>query len=201
MEVDDYFNKKGQYLGKDEATSDKVQIINQQDWDANKSVTEDGIETMDHTTGERISSNITETSLETDAVENIVEYYDSQVEGISRNEDTQIAAKQLDDVRIVMRSENGGGSEIFGIRITNPAPKIIVNVQNGVVHSELNTAANIMNTLVHEHDHQVAPTMSTPKKEVRAIKAQKAHSTFEKTTSSYKKLVDDNEKYYNSKLR
>ena len=199
MLIDDYFNKKGQYLGKDEATTDNVQVINQKDWDANKSVTEDGVETIDHATGESLSTNISETPLKTDAVENIVQHYDSQVEGIPRNEGTQIEAKQLDDKKTIMRSEKGGGSEIFGIKIINPAPKIIVNTQGGKVHSELNTASNIKNTLVHEHDHQVAPTMSTPQMEIRAIKAQKSHSTFKSTTSSCKKLIDNYEKYYKSK--
>jgi hypothetical protein len=200
MEVDDYFNKQGQYLGKDAATTDNVQIINQKDWDANKSVTGDGVETIDHVKGESLSTNITETPLETNAVENIVEYYDSEVEGIPRNEDTQIEVKQLDDKNILMQSETGGGSEIFGITITSPTPQVIVNIQGGKVHSLLNTASNIKNTLVHENDHQVVPIMSTAKMELSAIKAQKSHATYKGTTDSYKINIDENEKYYNSKL-
>ncbi|MCF8360927.1 MAG: DUF6443 domain-containing protein [Prolixibacteraceae bacterium] len=199
MLIDDYFNMEGQYLGTDEATTDYVKIINQNDWDENKTITNEGVETIDHTTGKNLSTNITETTLKGNAVENIAVHYDSQIEGIQRNEKTQIDAKQLSNKKTLMQSEKGGGIVLFGKKITNPAPKIVVNTQDGKVHSELNTASNIKNTLVHEHDHQVSPTMSEPKKELRAISTQKSHSTYKRTTPSYKKIVDDYEKYYKNK--
>jgi RHS repeat-associated protein len=197
--IDDYFNKQGKYLGRDEAVSDNVQIINQKDWDKNKTTTREGVETISHAKGKSLSTNITETPLSSDAIINIVKHYDSEVEGIPRNENTKIGAKHLSDKRILMQSEKGGGSEVFGIKIIKPAPKIVVNTQNGIVHPELNTASNIKNTLVHEHDHQVAPNMSIPKLELRAINSQKSHPTYETTTSSYKKLVSNYEKYYKNK--
>ncbi len=149
--------------------------------------------------GKIISTNITEIALNSNAVESIVKYYDSKVDGIPRNKQSQIKAKQLINKKILMQSEKGGGAAIFGIKITDPAPTIIVNIQDGKVHTELNTASNIKNTLVHEHDHQVAPNMSIPKKELKAITTQKRHSTYKNTTSSYKKMVNNNEKYYKNK--
>jgi len=196
MRIDDYFNWQGKYLGSDGAKTDYVQIISQRDWDRNKIVDKEGNESISHDAGAYESDNIAKVSLSDNAVENIVKHYDSQVDGVDRNARTQIKSEQLSNKNTLMQSQKGGQQEIFGITIKDPDPKIVVNTQDGKVHSELNTASNIKNTLVHELDHQVAPTMSTPQLELRAIDAQRNHSTYSGTTSSYKKLIDNYEKYY-----
>ncbi|MBN1968305.1 MAG: hypothetical protein JW870_02960, partial [Candidatus Delongbacteria bacterium] len=196
---DDYFNKQGQYLGSDDALTDNVRIIDQKGWNTNAISSENGIKLISHTIGENLSTIISETPLKSEAIENIVKYYDSKIDNIQRNESTQIVVNQLNNKRTLMQSEKGGSISVFDIKIYNPNPKVVINIQNGRIHSELNSASNIMNTLVHEHDHQVAPTMSQQSKELRAINAQKRHITYNNTTDSYKKLVDSYEKYYKNK--
>ena len=55
MEIDDYFNEKGEYLGSDNATTDNVRIIPQAHWDHAKKVDANGKETIEHDEGYMLS--------------------------------------------------------------------------------------------------------------------------------------------------
>jgi hypothetical protein len=198
MALDDYFNKKGEYLGSDNAKTDNVQIVSQKDWDANKTVDKDGKGSISQEKGAEISTNITETELSNDAVENVVEHYNDQLDDASKNSDAEINAKVVvnpktgkPDKNNLMRSETGGETEIFGIKFGGENT-INVNTTGNTVNKNLNTASNIKNTLVHEHAHQKGVIS-----EKGAVKIQKAHSTYKKTTASYKKLVTNYEKVKN----
>ena len=123
MPLDDYFNKKGEYLGSDNAKTDNIQIVSQKDWDANKTVDKDGKGSISQEKGAEISTNITETELSNDAVENVVEHYNDQLDDASKNSDAEINAKVVvnpktgkPDKNNLMRSETGGEMEIFGIK-------------------------------------------------------------------------------------
>jgi RHS repeat-associated protein len=195
--LDDYFDKEGNFLGSDELKTDNVQIVSKKDWDANKTVDKNGNESIFSEKGAEISTNINETQMTNAAVENVVEHYNNQLDSESKNSDAKINAKVVVDKKgkpdknNLMRSETGGGSEIFGIRF-GEKNIIHVNTTGGTVNKNLNTASNIKNTLVHEHAHQKG-IMS----EKGAVKVQKAHPTYKKTTASYKKLVTNYEKVKN----
>jgi hypothetical protein len=63
MFIDDYFNKEGKSLGKDNATTDNVRIIDQKVWDENKKVDEnDKKETIDHDKGAELSKSHSDAS-------------------------------------------------------------------------------------------------------------------------------------------
>jgi RHS repeat-associated protein len=198
---DDYFNKKGEYLGSDNAKTDNLQIVSQKDWDANKTVDKNGKGSISQEKGAEISTNITETEISDDAVENVVEHYNNQLDDASKKDGVDIKAKVVTDPNtgkpdksILMRSETGGGGEIFGIRY-GESNDINVNTANdGKVHPELGTASNIKNTLVHEHVHQKGVGS-----ESRAVKVQKGHSSYKGTTKSYKKLVNNYGKKHQKK--
>ena len=75
MLVDDYFNVNGDYLGKDEATTDNVKITSQESWDASKTVNSDGTETIDHATGSQTSVDNSDANLSTNAELSVYDYY------------------------------------------------------------------------------------------------------------------------------
>ncbi len=191
MVVDDYFSKEGKYLGKDNATTDNVQIIDQKSWDDNKTLSTIGNEEIDHEVGVKNSTNITKTALDDDAIVNVVEHYSEELDSESRVEDVDIESAHLSD-EIVMESVTGGGSELFGIQIVSPANDILVNNGgNGTISPLLNTASNIKNTLVHEYKHQKDNGRYSNKAlELRAISVQKSHSTYKNTTESYKENIN-----------
>ena len=188
---DDYFNENGEYLGSDEAETDNVQIITQKDWDENKIKDTNGNETISNEKGSELSSNITETQMSNDAVENVVEYYNNQLDAESKGENVTINAKPLKDEKgrpvkgVLMRSEIGGGEEILGIKF-GEVRDINVNTTGGTVQPELNTARNITSTVVHEHHHQKVGRGT----EGAAINAQKSHSSYNNTTPGFKKFVN-----------
>jgi RHS repeat-associated protein len=195
MVVDDYFNKDGKYLGSDEAKTDNVQIIGQETWDENKNVAKDGTESIEHKTGNGNSENITKTELSGDAIVNVVEHYDNALDSESKSEGADIETGNLGK-SIVMQSQTGGQSEIFGLVIIPPADDIVVNDGGaGKVSPLLNTASNIKNTLVHEHQHQKDKgKYNKNTTELRAIRTQRKHSTYKGTTKDYK----DNTDWYES---
>ncbi len=194
---DDYFNRYGRFLGSDESKTDNVQIIKQEVWDKNKKVDIDGNESIDHKTGKEISNNITDTKLSGEAIVNIIEHYNDKLDSESKSEGVDIEVGHLDS-KTIMHSETGGGSYIFGINIIPNANDIVVNDGGiGKIHKILNTASNIMNTLVHEHKHQKDKGRYDKKtSELRAIKVQRSHTTYKDTTDDFKKNTDKYEKSF-----
>ena len=67
MVVDDYFNQDGEYLGPDDAETDNVKIMDQSTWDKNKTVNEDGSESIVHEVGEVASVDHSKANLSEDA--------------------------------------------------------------------------------------------------------------------------------------
>ena len=188
--LDDYFNKQGEYLGSDNAKTDNVQIVSQKDWDANSTTDDNGKASISQEKGAEISTNITESQLSNDAVENVVEHYDSQLDNESKGDDVSIEADDSLPVKRAMKATKEEGVEIFGVEFGEEYT-IKVNTKTGTVHNKLDTASNIKSTLVHEHHHVKDDGKSG---EAGAIKAQKTHPSYRTTTSSYKKAINKYEK-------
>jgi len=181
--IDDYFNRKGEYLGSDESTTDNIQIIGQSSWDFNKTVNGNSVESIPHDKGAVYSDNITDVSLSNKAVISIINHYDNQIKDISKSPNVEIRTEYSTDKRELMSAERG-------------ISKINVNVREGKISSFLKTASNIVNSLVHEHAHLNGEKLSEKSDELRSIKAQKNHSSFKKTTSEYKELINRYEKEF-----
>ena len=189
MLIDDYFNHNGQYLGTDNASTDFVQIIGQDDWDANAT---NGI--IDHDTGNNLSTNITEISLSDEAVTNVVAYYNIQLNTSEGNLDVKIKASPIEESP-AMQYETEKGFNIGPISVTTRKAVVRINAVDGKIDSKLNTASNITNALVHERDHHTFKGSNyTVPRELHAIDAQRKHSSYDKTTKEFKVGVNNYEK-------
>ena len=189
MLIDDYFNHNGQYLGTDNASTDFVQIIDQDDWDVNAT---NGV--IDHDMGNSLSTNITETPLSDKAVANVVEHYNDRLNASEGNLDVNIKASAT-NTNATMQYESEKGFEMGPISVTTRKAVIRTNVVDGKIDLKLNTASNITNTLVHERDHHTFKGSNyTVNRELHAIDAQRNHSSYGKTTKQFKEGVRNYEK-------
>jgi len=141
MLVDDYFNEKGTYLGKDEATTDNVKITTQQSWDATKTVNSDGTESIDHATGSNISIDNSKSELSTSAELSVYDHYNSTGQTLNATS-----------------PENGdGGAAFWAIRKNGVITTgIEVNIEGNKTkpHNIADHANEIINTFVHEGKHE-----------------------------------------------
>jgi len=171
MVVDDYFNKKGVYLGSDEAKTDNIKIIDQKSWDDNKVVAEDGTESIDHEVGQANSTDHSKANLSEDATLNVYDHYNPT--------DLDVVAHD---------KENGKGGMSFSYTRTKQRIKIRIegNKKTGITDH----ANEITNSFIHEEQHyndfkavgyDVYKAASTEHKESRAITTQMKHSSFRKT--------------------
>ena len=190
--VDDYFNHDGQYLGTDNASTDFVQIIDQDDWDANAT---DGV--IDHDKGSALSSNITETVLSDKAVSNVVNHYNEQLNSSDGVIDVKVKTGQID---ATMQHESAKGFSIGPVSVTTQKAVIRTNVVNGKIDPSLNTASNLTNALVHERDHHSFKGSIYPSdRELHAIETQKEHPSYKKTTKEFKERLNYYEKSFKNR--
>jgi len=180
---DDYFSDSGQFIGKDNAKTDFVRIVNDEKiTDKQREQLQAG--TFNNKAGEKVSDMITDKSLSKSAIINIVNHYDKelgQVEGKSPN----IVKGLLVSEKTIMQAESNNKLRI-GVTKDGDLRKI---------NPLLNTASNIKNTLVHEYKHfsdyarKPLPDNSVHR-ELRAIEAQRAHPTWENTTNEYRLNIE-----------
>jgi len=132
MWIDDYFNKNGRYLGSDEAKTDYVKIIDQKDWDDNKTVSSDGSESIEHKIGNELSKATSESTISTEAEINIADHYNpSDLELEYSNEIT--------------------GMQFYAEK--NEKPIIKINSNNLKDKGYLNYSSVIKNLFSHENKH------------------------------------------------
>jgi len=192
---DDYFCSEGKYLYTDDKKTDFIKIVHP---------TRTNIDGVDAVTGEtppNIITPIEDTKLSASAITNIVNHYNNQLnEEEGKALDLKIETGSFPySPRTLM--EHSTGWSLFGKKIGSD--KITVNYMGGEVTKILNTASNIKNTLVHERKHNKDANLNyhvgnSAKRELRAIEAQKQHSSYQTTTEAYKKSV---ERYENQNKR
>ncbi|MBZ9731572.1 DUF6443 domain-containing protein [Salegentibacter sp. JZCK2] len=203
--LDHYFTSSGAYLGSDEAATDFVQIISEENWDKNKKINNNGEATISHEKGAELSENITEVEISNDAVVDIFNHFNDQLDSGSKMEGVNIEARPIGDeagYKPSMRSETGGGFELLGERFLADN-NIVINTSGGKVSSLYNTASNIKNDLVHEHQHQKDGSKSfginnRSIKERRAIRVQRAHTSYKNTTEAFQKNLKRYERMFNN---
>jgi hypothetical protein len=182
--LDDYFNKNGKYLGSDEAKTDIVRVVNQEDWDANKTVSENGTETISNEKGVGISTTFSEAGMNEDASLAVYDHYN----------DTGLPAV-LDDL-------DGSGAASF--RYTVEGEEKLVFDDEQLKKTKVSDHANeIKSVIVHENQHFSdyksmgrANYMEAGKtnfgaqgKERRAVNTQVNDATFSKTRPVFQKAV------------
>ena len=180
---DDYFNEKGKYLGSDEAETDNVRIISQEDWDKNKTLNSDGIESIDHVTGKFNSVNHSEASLTEEATLNVYNNYNPT------------------DLPLAVNTEEAGRSglsfraERKGSKTTE---RINVLIEGNKRTKVADHANEIINLFSHEEQHyndyktlgfSGYKNMPKNQREQRAIKAQLIHPSFTRTREVYQKGI------------
>ncbi|HAF28640.1 MAG TPA: hypothetical protein DCG75_06290 [Bacteroidales bacterium] len=185
MVVDDYFNKDGIYLGKDEAPTDKVKIIDQEDWDKNKSIESDGTESIDHNSGEPLSIDHSASDISIDASLSVYEHYNPT--------DLPIVAQE---------AENGKGGMVHYAISENGITSAEIEIKlQGNKDSKISDHANeIKNLFEHEKQHnldlkkvgiETFGKSSLQRREVRAVSHQINHSSFKGTRKGFQRSVID----------
>ena len=183
MLIDDYFNKEGRFLGKDESKTDNVRIIDQFDWDSEKIINEDGTESIGHIIGNAKSSDFSTSSLSENATLSIYDHYNPTDLGLA-----------------VKENENGSGGLVFHAELKNGKASSRIDVKfEGNKQTEVADHANeIINMFVHEEQHyndykelgiRGFKGVPSDRLEQRAIYTQMNHESYGGTRPTYQKAV------------
>jgi RHS repeat-associated protein len=184
--LDDYFNRDGKYLGSDEVKTDFVRILDQKEWDANKTVGDDGTESILNETGGKISNVLSKSGISLDAARSVYSHYNDTglptVIGDNPKGSTASFRYSVSQGKVVEGSEH-----------------LVFNHSN-LVRNEVSDRANeIKNVVAHEgfhyneyktvgtnNFHQRAGTdQGRSGIERRAVNAQVNHPTFSNTRKSF----------------
>ena len=183
MLVDDYFNKEGKYLGKDEAKTDNVKIIDQNDWDSNKTINGDGTESIGHATGKANSTDFSASNLTEDANLSVYDHYNPT--------DLDLAAKQ---------NETGAGGLTFHAEMKNgkTSERIDVKIEGNKRTKVADHANEIINVFSHEEQHYKDykalgfngyRNIPSDRREQRAVSTQMNHESYGGTRPGYQRAV------------
>ncbi|NEM97416.1 RHS repeat-associated core domain-containing protein [Pontibacter sp. BT327] len=181
MAPDDYFNRNGQYLGSDEATSDIVRVVDQKVWDENKQVSDKGVESIDNKKGVEISNKASQANLTDQASLAIYEHYNPT------------------DLKLTKGDSDKGGMTFQYQRANGEtSEEIAVNIDANK-RTEISDHSNEIRSLFsheerHYDDYKAAGidayhSLSKDFKEQRGYIKQMSDSTFLKTRSSFQKSI------------
>jgi len=137
MRIDDYFNQFGRFLGSDNAPTDRVRIVTQDEWDRNKTVTDKGTETIDHSIGSSISVLHSEANLPIEASLAVYDHYNPT--------DLNLSASANDGAGMTFRIEEKNGV------VTKVEIQIKIDGNNKTKISNYSSA--IKNLFAHENQH------------------------------------------------
>ncbi len=183
MLVDYYFNKGDKYLGKDEAKTDNVKIIEQNDWDSNKTINGDGTESIEHATGKANSTDFSASNLTENATLSVYDHYNPT--------DLDLAAKQ---------NETGAGGLTFHAERKNgkTSERIDVNIEGNKRTKVADHANEIINTFSHEEQHYKDykalgfngyRNIPLDRREQRAVSTQMNHESYGGTRPGYQRAI------------
>ncbi len=192
--VDDYFNTKGKYLGSDNAKTDNVKIISQEQWDQFKEVNQNGKESIAHEDGKMVSTDFSKASstMAEGDILSVYQHYNST------------------DLKLVKDSnEDGTESLAFTVTKTYSLDKkgklqnevntsIKVAVENNKKSKVADHANEIKSNFEHEDVHykdykQVGydtwKSLSLNTKERSAYQEQLKSATFPQTSSQFQNAI------------
>lgn len=177
--TDDYFNKQGKYLGSDNANTDNVRVIEQKTWDDNKTVNDEGIESINHKIGNENSVAFSESDLQTQEQLNVYQHYNP----------TDLTLKPN------FNAEKGGAE----FRVSEIGDKYMeIYTEGNKKGTKIADDANaIKSKFVHEKNHYETykksgyEVISNPSNlnslEQMAVRAQINDPTFAKTSEAFQK--------------
>ncbi len=181
---DDYFNKAGKYLGSDSAKTDNVRIIDQSTWDDNKTINDQGGETIDNSVGNENSVAFSESDLSTDQELEVYQHYNPTDLKLSADTKSEVGGAAF----IATQYSDGSTTE-----------SMEVNTEGNKKSSKIADDANaIINVFAHEKDHYdnykkdgFDKYVETPKalREKRAVVTQMKHPTFSKTSKNFQQSM------------
>ena len=183
---DDYFNKKGEYLGSDNTKTDNIRVIDQKTWNDNKTVNKDGGESIDAGTGVKNSKVVSKSDLTDEASLKIYEHYNPT--DLNIEVDNKMGANAVFSRTI---TKKGG-------KVTSVKAKMRVNVEKNKKLKISDHANEIKSVLVHEQQHyedykklgnNSFSKLTSTQKERSAYSAQIKHPTFKKTRPGFQKAV------------
>jgi RHS repeat-associated protein len=183
MVIDDYFNEHGQYLGKDNAQTDKVRIICQEDWDNNKIIGADGNATIEHQKGNDLSFCFSEANLDKSSQLAVYMHYNPT------DLDVYPDKKELPTSQGGMIFQHRKNTQEDGTS-TWTADGIAIRLQGNINCKFTDNANEIINMFIHEGQHyydfksmggEAFDAESVRDLEKCAIEAQMNHSTWNKT--------------------
>ena len=135
--VDDYFDQKGNYLGKDNAKTDNVRIIDKNIWDMNK-VVDNGVESIEYQIGQSFSVAFSVAGLDDKSSLNVYQYYNP----------TDL---------ILVKNSNIGGKEALTFSLSgtksNHTTVIKVAIENNNKTKVSDNSKEIISSFEHEETH------------------------------------------------
>jgi hypothetical protein len=187
---DDYFNKNGKYLGSDEAKTDNVRIINQKDWDANKTINTDGSESITHAIGVTVSADHSKSNLTEEATLSVYNHYNST--GL------YLKARQNETgeggLTFVAQRKNGKTSEWIEVKIEGNKRLKICDHANEIANSFIHEGQHYSDYKILGFDGYF--NFPKNRRELRAIYAQIEHESFKRTRPAYQQAIKSyGEKY------
>jgi len=183
MRIDDYFNQFGKFLGKDNATSDRVRIISQEEWEKNKTVTNDGVETIDHSIGSNNSVLHSEANLPTEASLAVYDHYNPTDLNLLEDKDSGSAW----GMSFNAFSKNGDIQVSIKVKLKGNKEQKISDNANEIIH-----------LFSHEEQHnsdfktlglEGYISIGKSRREQRAVTTQINHDSFGKTRSGFQRAV------------
>ncbi len=179
MQIDDYFNSNGDFLGSDEAETDNVRVMGQNQWDALKTKSADGTESIDHEMGNSSSVAFSESGISDESTLKVYDHYNP-----------------MDVPLVAHEDENGRAGMTLNTKRTSGEidQKIMVKIEANKRLGDIDNANVIKNMFSHEKKHfddiiklGLTKYVSLPKsiREQRAIKAQMSDPSWIKTNTEY----------------
>jgi RHS repeat-associated protein len=176
MEIDDYFDLEGNYLGSDNAKTDNVRIIDRATWDANKMVNEDASESIHHKTGNIESVALSESDMNTQQQLSVYQHYNP--------------------TDLPLQASNDDPGNKWGMSFSRKEGKLSINIRlEGNKNNKVSDNANeIINLFSHEKQHysdfktmgaNAFISWSENSREQSAIKTQMQHPSWGKTRPSF----------------
>jgi RHS repeat-associated protein len=183
MRIDDFFNQFGRFLGYDNAPNDRVRIVTQDEWDRNKTVTDDDIETIDHNIGSSISVLHSEANFPIEASLAVYDHYNPTDLNLLEDKDSGSAW----GMSFSAVSKNGDTQVSIKVKLKgNKEQKISDN------------ANEIINLFSHEEQHnsdfktvglEGYISIGKSRREQIAVTTQINHDSFGKTHSGFQRAV------------
>ncbi len=196
-QFDDYFDKEGNFLYRDNKSTDNVRIIDRKDWEQIQS--EFGQEILDAGTThknldqalESKSTAIQDTKLSGDAVRKIFNHVISSMRELDKSKLYNGSVSTYDYLDSKNTTNNGFATGEASTYITKQGKiRISILMTGGYIPTEFNTISNIQNAIgVHEYLGHGVGRITGDKDHYKAYDLQFSHPTWNRTSEYFKQQM------------